>query len=251
MSTWKCHDVAGTIPVANPGQQRGRLKVYLGFAPGVGKTYEMLQEGQRLKRQGVDVVVGSSRRTDAPRLRRQIGDLEQCRGRQIEYRGVTLEEMDLDAVIKRKPTVALVDELAHTKRPAAVMQSVSGYRSLLEAGIHVISTMNVQHLESLYDLIGRFTGVKVKERVPDYVFGIGRPDRECGRLAEDLQDRLRSGKVYPQERIEASLNNFFQEANLSRLRELALEEIAIKLDHRRRERKGASESRSPSASWFA
>src|SRR5438045_7168642 len=144
-------------------QQRGRLKVYLGFAPGVGKTYEMLQEGQRLKRQGVDVVIGvveTHGRADTAAL---VGELEQVPRRRIEYRGVVLEEMDLDAVLARRPTVALVDELAHTNAPGS--RNAKRYQDieeLLREGIHVISTMNVQHLESLYDMIERFTGVKVK-----------------------------------------------------------------------------------------
>ena len=151
-------------------QQRGRLKVYLGFAPGVGKTYEMLQEGQRLKRQGVDVVIGIVETHGRAETAAQIGDLEQVPRRRIEYHGVVLEEMDLDAVLARRPTVALVDELAHTNAPGS--RNAKRYQDveeLLRAGINVITTLNIQHLESLYDMIERFTGVKVKERVPDFV----------------------------------------------------------------------------------
>src|SRR6516164_6994129 len=135
-------------------QQRGRLKIYLGFAPGVGKTYEMLQEGQRLKRQGVDAVVGVVETHGRADTAAMIGGLEQVPRRRIEYHGVVLEEMDLDAVLARRPTIALVDELAHTNAPGS--RHAKRYQDvddLLHAGINVISTLNVQHLESLYDLV--------------------------------------------------------------------------------------------------
>ena len=150
-------------------QQRGRLKVYLGFAAGVGKTYEMLQEGQRLKRQGVDVVLGVIETHGRAETAAQVGDLEVIPTRAIEYRGVTLREMDLDAVLARRPTVCLVDELAHTNAPGSRhAKRHQDVEALLRAGIHVITTVNVQHLESLYDQVERVTGVKVKERLPDY-----------------------------------------------------------------------------------
>ena len=145
-------------------QQRGRLKVYLGFAPGVGKTYKMLQEGQQLKLQGVDVVVGvveTHGRADTAAL---IGGLEQVPRRRIEYRGVTLEEMDVDALLRRGPQVALIDELAHTNAPdSRNAKRYQDVEELLRAGIHVITTVNIQHLESLYDVIEGFAGVKVKD----------------------------------------------------------------------------------------
>src|SRR6266516_4720553 len=135
-------------------QQRGRLKVYLGFAAGVGKTYEMLQEGHRLKRQGVDVVIGVVETHGRAETAAQVGDLEQVPRRRIEYRGVVLEETDLDAILARRPTIVLVDELAHTNAPGS--RNAKRYQDveeLLRAGIHVISTLNIQHLESLYDTI--------------------------------------------------------------------------------------------------
>lgn len=220
-------------------QRRGRLKVYLGFAPGVGKTYEMLQEGQRLKRQGVDVVIGVVETHGREETAAQIGELEQVPLRRIEYRGVTLEEMDTDSVLARRPTVVLVDELAHTNAPGG--RNAKRYQDveeLLRAGIHVITTMNVQHLESLYDIIERFAGVKVKERVPDHVLAQADQIVNVDIPAEDLQDRLRQGKVYPQERVERALSNFFTADNLSRLREIALEEIATVLDRQRQNRSG-------------
>jgi two-component system sensor histidine kinase KdpD len=218
-------------------QQRGRLKIYLGFAPGVGKTYDMLQEGQLLKRQGVDVVVGFAEFHGRPDTAAQMGDLEQIPRLRIEYRGVVLEEMDIDALLRRHPTVALVDELAHTNAPGS--RNAKRYQDveeLLRAGINVISTMNIQHVESLYDMIERFTGIKVKERVPDYILQEADQIVNVDITEEDLQERLRSGKVYPAERVERSLANFFKESNLTRLRELALEEIAMALDRRRHQR---------------
>ena len=215
-------------------QQRGRLKVYLGFAPGVGKTYKMLQEGQRLKQQGVDVVlavVESHGRADTAAL---IDGLEQVPRRRIEYRGVTLDEMDIDALLRRKPQVALVDELAHTNAPdSRNAKRYQDVEELLRAGVHVITTVNIQHLESLYDVIEGFTGVKVKERVPDFILAEADQIINIDVSSEDLQERLKAGKVYPAERVESALSHFFTEGNLSRLRELAFEEIAHLLDRRR------------------
>ncbi len=225
-------------------QQRGRLKVYLGFAAGVGKTYDMLQEGQRLKRQGVDVVIGFVETHGRAETAAQIGDLEQVPRRRIEYRGVVLAEMDLDALLARHPTIALVDELAHTNAPGS--RNAKRYQDveeLLRAGINVISTLNIQHLESLYDLVEQATRVKVKERIPDYVLGIADQIVNVDLSAEDLRERLLSGKIYSAERIEQALENFFTPANLSRLRELALEEIAHLLDRRRREQSSGNEQR--------
>src|SRR5437773_9991721 len=151
-------------------QQRGRLNIYLGFAAGVGKTYEMLQEGHRLKRRGVDVVIGVVETHGRADTIAEIGDLEQVPRRKIEFHGVVLEEMDLDALLARRPSVALVDELAHTNAPGS--RNAKRYQDveeLLRAGINVISTLNIQHLESLYNLVEQATGIKVKERIPDYV----------------------------------------------------------------------------------
>jgi two-component system sensor histidine kinase KdpD len=218
-------------------QQRGRLKVYLGFAPGVGKTYEMLLEAHRLRKQGVDVVVGvveTHGRADTAAL---LDGLEQVPRRKVEYRGVVLEEMDLDALLKRRPTVALVDELAHTNAPGSKHpKRYQDVEELLRAGVSVITTMNVQHLESLYDTVERFTGVKVKERVPDYVLAEAHQIVNVDLPAEDLQDRMRAGKIYPADRVERALGAFFTGPNLNQLREIALEQVAHVLDRQRRER---------------
>jgi two-component system sensor histidine kinase KdpD len=215
-------------------QQRGRLKIYLGFAAGVGKTYEMLQEGHKLKKQGVDVVIGFVETHGRAETLALVGDLEQVPRRRIEYRGVMLEEMDLDAVLARRPQVALVDELAHTNAPGSRHgKRYQDVEELLRHGIHVISTMNVQHIESVHDMVERFTGVRVKERVPDYVLGLADQVVNVDVSAEDLRERLQSGKVYAMSRVPDALDNFFRHDNLTRLRELALEEIHHLLDRRR------------------
>lgn len=215
-------------------QQRGRLKIYLGFAAGVGKTYDMLQEGQRLKRQGLDVVIGVVVTHGRIDTAAQVGELECVPPRRIEYRGIVLEEMDVDAILARRPAIALVDELAHTNAPGSrYAKRYQDVEELMRAGINVIATLNIQHLESLYDLVERATGVKVKERIPDYILGIADQIVNVDLSAEDLRDRLQAGKIYPRDRISGALENFFTPDNLNRLREFALEEIAHRLDRRR------------------
>jgi two-component system sensor histidine kinase KdpD len=199
----------------------------------------MLQEGQRLKRQGVDVVIGIVETHGRTETAAQISDLERVPRRMIEYRGVTLEEMDLDAIIARRPNVALVDELAHTNAPGS--RNAKRYQDveeLIRAGINVISTLNIQHLESLHDMVERATGVKVKERIPDYVLGMADQLVNVDVSAEDLRERLQAGKVYPKERIDTAMENFFTQVNLTRLRELAFGEIAQRLDRRRSQQAG-------------
>ncbi len=211
-------------------QQRGRLKIYLGFAAGVGKTYEMLLEGQRLKRQGIDLVIGIVETHGRAETAAQISDLEVVPRRSIVYHGVTLDELDLDALLARRPIVALVDELAHTNVPGSRNQKrYQDVDELLRAGIHVIATLNVQHLESLHDIVEQATGVRVKERIPDYVVGMADQIVNVDISAEDLRERLEAGKVYPAERIQTALENFFQLAHLNQLRELAMKEIAHRL----------------------
>ena len=218
-------------------QQRGRLKVYLGFAPGVGKTYEMLQEGQRLKKQGVDIAVAVVETHGRAETAALLEGLEQVPRRKIEYRGIVIEEMDVDAVLARRPTVALVDELAHTNAPESRhAKRHEDVEELLHAGINVVSTLNIQHLESLYDTVERFTGVRQKERIPDYVLQQADQVVNVDLPAEELQERLRAGKVYPTDRVEHALENYFRGENLEQLRELALEHLAHLLDRRRQER---------------
>jgi len=227
-------------------QERGRLKVYLGSAAGVGKTYAMLREGHRLRAQGVDVVIGLVETHGRAETAEQIGDLEVIPPRAIEYRGVTLREMDLDAITARRPTVCLVDELAHTNAPGSRhSKRFQDVEDLLRRGIHVVTTVNVQHLESLYDRVEQVTGVKVKERIPDSVLADADQIVNVDVSAEDLQERLKAGKVYPPERAMRALDNFFTASNLTRLRELTLTEVAHLID--RRNRRAEADKAPPSA----
>jgi two-component system, OmpR family, sensor histidine kinase KdpD len=211
--------------------RRGKLKLYLGFAAGVGKTWRMLEEAHGLRRRGVDVVgalVETHGRAETAAL---IGDLETIPRRRVEYRGVAVEEMDLDAVLARKPTVAIVDEIPHTNAPGSRhAKRHQDVVELLEAGVNVIGAMNVQHLESLNDLILRSTGVQVRETVPDSFLEKADQIVNLDLSVEDLLDRLRTGKIYPAERIPWALEHFFRDANLSTLRELSLREVAQSLD---------------------
>lgn len=217
-------------------QQAGKLKIYLGPCPGVGKTYSMLVEGNRLKRGGVDVVIGYVEPHERPETSAQIGDLEIIPPRITSYHGITLQEMDVDAVIARRPTVALVDELAHTNAPDSKNRKrYEDVEDLLRAGINVISTVNIQHLESLYNFVEDTTGVRVKERVPDEILTKADQIVNIDLPAEDLQERLQAGKIYPKERIEAALANFFTQKNLTRLREMTLTETANFLDRKQRD----------------
>ena len=217
-------------------QQLGKLKIYLGPAAGVGKTYQMLVEGNRLRKQGVDVVIGYVEPHDRPETTAQIGELEIIPPLVAKYHGITLKEMDLDAVLARKPTVALVDELAHTNAPQSRNRKrYEDVQDLLGAGINVIATVNIQHFESLYNIVEDVTGVKVKERVPDEIITQADQIVNIDLPAEDLLERLQAGKIYPKERVETALANFFTPKNLTRLREMTLSETANILDRRNRE----------------
>jgi two-component system, OmpR family, sensor histidine kinase KdpD len=217
-------------------QQVGKLKIYLGPCAGVGKTYHMLVEGNRLRRQGIDVVIGYVEPHDRPETAAQIGDLEIVPPLVAQYHGITLREMDVDAVLRRKPTVVLVDELAHTNAPQSRNRKrYEDVQELLQAGINVITTVNIQHLESLYNIVEESTGVRVKERVPDEIVAQAHQIVNIDLPAEDLQERLQAGKIYPKERIETALANFFTTKNLTRLREMTLSETANILDRKERE----------------
>jgi len=216
--------------------QRGRLKVYLGYCAGVGKTYQMLQEGHRLKKEGIDVVIGLLETHGRADIAKLAEGLEVIPRRRQEYHGVIVEEMDVDAILARKPQVALIDELAHTNVPGSTNpKRYQDVQDILAAGIHVITTMNVQHLESLYNIVENVVGVKVRERLPDSVLAEADQIVDVDVSTEDLQKRLTEGKIYPKERIETALNNFFKISNLEKLRELTLRELASQIDLRRRE----------------
>jgi two-component system sensor histidine kinase KdpD len=226
--------------------RRGRLKIYLGYSAGVGKTYQMLQEGHRLKNEGIDVVIGlleTHGRADVARL---AEGLEVVPRSSQEYHGIRLEEMDVDAVLARKPQVALIDELAHTNAPGSRnAKRYEDVQDILAAGIHVISTLNVQHLESLYNVVENAVGVKVRERLPDSILAEADQIVDVDLATEDLRKRLEEGKIYPSDRIGTALANFFTPSNLEKLRELALRELASQIDLRRREAQG--EDPGPSA----
>lgn len=211
--------------------RRGRLRVYLGSAAGAGKTYAMLNEGHRRDGRGTDVVVGYVETHKRPQTQAQIGDLEIIPRRQITYRGVTLEEMDTDAIIAQHPRVVLIDELAHTNVPGS--KHAKRYQDVLEildAGIDVVTTLNIQHLESLNDLVASITGVRVRETLPDWILDQAEEVELIDISPYALRQRMKHGNIYPPERIETALNNFFREGNLTALRELALRRTAEKTE---------------------
>src|SRR5512135_2129558 len=215
---------------------RGRLKIYLGYGAGVGKTYQMLLEGHRLKDEGIDVVVGLVETHGRAETAKLIEGLEVVPRRRQEYRGVTLEEMDPDAVLARKPQVALIDELAHTNVPGGRNpKRYQDVQDILAEGIHVVTTLNIQHLESLYNMVEKATHVKIRERIPDTVLTEADQLVNVDLTTEDLRKRLMEGKIYPPERVQTALENFFKETNLEELRELTLRELASQIDQRRRE----------------
>lgn len=216
-------------------QARGKLKVYLGSSAGVGKTYSMLIEGNRLKQRGVDVVIGYVEPHERPETTAQIDKLEIVPPRVTRYHGMVISEMDLEAVLKRKPTIALVDEFAHTNAPGSKNQKrYEDVQELLDAGISVITTLNVQHMESLYNVIEAATGIRVKERIPDSIVAQADQIINIDLPAEDLIERLKAGKIYPLDRVERAMGNFFTESNLTRLREITFSEVANFLDRRQR-----------------
>src|SRR2546421_6122903 len=210
---------------------RGKLRIYLGAAPGVGKTYAMLSEAHRRVERGTDAVVAFVEHHGRPRTEVMLHGLEQIRRRELEYRGSTFTEMDVDEVLARRPAVALVDELAHTNVPG----SRNGKRwqdveELLEAGITVISTVNIQHLESLNDVVARITGIAQQETIPDSIVRQASQVELIDITPEALQRRLSHGNVYAPERIDAALSNYFRRGNLTALRELALLWLADQVD---------------------
>src|SRR6478672_11790018 len=206
---------------------RARLRVYIGAAPGVGKSYKMLEDAHELRRQGLDVVVGFIEPHGRAETVARIGDLEQVPLREIAYRGVTLKEMDVDAVKARRPQVVVVDELAHTNAPGSPHDKrYEDVLDLLDAGLNVITAVNIQHIESLNDAIAATTGVRVRETIPDWVLKRADEVVNVDVSVETLRTRLRQGKIYDQAKIEQALTNFFRTGNLTALRELALRQLA-------------------------
>ena len=210
---------------------RGKLKVFLGAAPGVGKTYAMLEEGHRLRSEGRDVVVGFVEPHERVETEEMIGGLELVSKRPLEYRGVAIDEMDLEALLARHPEVALVDELAHTNVPGAEhSKRWQDVDALLDSGIDVMSTVNIQHLESLNDVIFEITDVVQRETIPDEVVRRADEIELVDLTQEGVRERLAAGKFYPPERVDAALANYFRAGNLGALRELALSWTADRVD---------------------
>ena len=213
---------------------RGHLRVFLGMAAGVGKTFRMLLEAHAEQEAGRDVVIGlleTHSRSDTAQLAEGLPMMPR---RRVKYREATLEDMDLAAILNRAPELCLIDELAHTNAPG--LEHGKRYEDVddvLSAGIDVLSTLNVQHLESLNDQIAELSGIRVRETIPDAVLGRADEVVMIDLTPEALLDRLRAGKVYPPERIDAALNNFFRIENLAALREVALRQVAEEVGHKR------------------
>ena len=226
-----------TIPTKKPTPEdflelvergkRGRLKLYIGFAAGVGKTYRMLEEAHALRRRGVDIVIGFVETHGRAETATLVEGIEVVPRRKVEYRGVVVEEMSLNNILKRNPAVAIVDELAHTNVPGSRNRKrYQDVLELLDAGVNVIGAFNVQHLESLKDIVERATGVVIRETVPDSFVKQADQVVNLDLTVEDLQERLRAGKIYAADKIPWALEHFFKDENLGRLRELALREVA-------------------------
>jgi two-component system sensor histidine kinase KdpD len=219
--------------------RRGGLKLYIGFAAGVGKTYRMLEEARALGQRGVDVVLGfveTHGRADTAAL---IEGLEIIPRRKVEYRGVTVEEMDLDAILARKPELCVVDEIPHTNAPGSKNRKrYQDVVELLDAGINVIGALNIQHLESLKDVVEKASGIPIRETVPDAFLKDAVQVVNLDLAVEDLLERLKAGKIYALDKIPWALEHFFKDPNLTTLRELALREVAESV-----ERQGESKAR--------
>jgi two-component system sensor histidine kinase KdpD len=214
--------------------RRGRLKVFIGMAAGVGKTYRMLLEGQAEQEAGHDVVIGLLETHGRADTARVAEGLELVARRRVRYRDTVVEEMDLPSILRRGPEICLIDELAHTNVPGVEhVKRFEDIEAVLDAGIDVLSSLNVQHLESLNDHITELSGVRVRETIPDAILGHADEVVLIDLTPEALLDRLRAGKVYPSERIDAALNNFFKIENLSALREVALRQVAEEVGAKR------------------
>lgn len=221
--------------------RRGKHKIFIGMAPGVGKTFRMLEEGHRLKSEGIDVVIGLLETHGRKETAAKGEGLEIVPKKQMLRGEKILNEMDTDAVIERRPQLALIDELAHTNIPGSLREKrYQDVEEILKAGIDVFSTLNIQHIESLNDLVARITGVVVRERVPDRVLEAADEIVVVDVTPETLEERLLEGKIYAPEKIEQSLENFFQRRHLIALRELALREVADNVEDEAATLKGQS-----------
>ena len=219
--------------------KRGRLKLYIGFAAGVGKTYRMLEEAHALKRRGVDVVLGYVETHGRAETAKLLDGLPEVPRKTFQYRGVAIEEMDLDGLVERHPEITVVDEIAHTNVPGSRnRRRYQDVLALLDAGINVIGAFNIQHLESLNDVVQRVTGVAIRETVPDSFLKRADQVVNLDLAVEDLIERLQSGKIYAADKVPWALEHFFKDRHLATLRELALREVAESLDRGDRRENG-------------
>src|SRR6266436_5963710 len=227
---------------AAPAKKGGTLKLFLGYAPGVGKTYNMLSEAIRRYARGEGVVIGVVETHGRKAIAELVANLEVTPRKQIEYKGALFEEMDADGILARKPQVALVDELAHTNIEGSKHRKrYEDVFELLDAGIDVLSTMNIQHLESVTPTVQGVTGIQVRETVPDWVLQRVNEIVMSDLTPEALQNRMRRGDIYPQERVIRALENFFRETNLIALRELTLRQVAQAVDQSLEQHRGEQE----------
>ena len=211
--------------------RKGHLKIYLGYAAGVGKTYGMLEEARNLKNQGVDVVIGLIETHGRAETEALVKNLEIVPRRAVAYGGLELDDLDVDAILARKPTVVLVDELAHTNVPGSRYQKrFQDVKELLDAGISVLTTLNIQHIESAVDVVYQITGVRQQETVPDHILGLADEIEVVDVSPEALQQRLGEGKVYVPDKAKQAMHRFFRRGNLLALRELALRYAARRVD---------------------
>jgi two-component system sensor histidine kinase KdpD len=218
---------ADTLLARLKADERAKLRIYIGAAPGVGKSYAMLREAHALRARGVDVVVGLVETFGRVDTAAQIRDLEVLPRRTLEHRGVVFEEMDVDAILARRPEVCVVDELAHSNVPGSPhAKRYEDVLQILDAGINVLTAVNIQHLETLNDAVARATGVRVRETVPDTFLDRADEVINVDVTVDELRNRLREGKVYGPEKVEQALTSFFRKGNLSTLRELALRAVA-------------------------
>lgn len=233
--------------VSPPEKTRGRFKLFLGYAPGVGKTYAMLSEGLRRRSYGEDVVIGIIETHGRRGIAELAEQLEAVPRKKIEYKGTVFEEMDVDAILARRPQIVLLDELAHTNIPGSKHRKrYEDVQEILAAKIDVISTMNIQHLESIAPTVHAITGINVRETVPDWVALMANETVMVDLTPEALQNRLRRGVVYSPDKVDQALKNFFRGGNLNALRELALRQVAEQVD---RSLESYMESKEIDANW--
>lgn len=213
--------------------EKGKLKIYIGGAPGVGKSYQMLRDANEMKRSNKDIIIGLIEPYGRKGTVEQIRSLEILPLKEIDYKGIKLKELDLEGVIARKPEFVIIDELAHTNVPTSKNKKrFEDVLEILDNGINVLTAVNIQHLESLNDHVNRMTGIKVKETIPDKFIDIADEIVVIDISPDSLRERIKGGKVYSKDKIDSALHNFFRIGNLTALRELALREVADEVDER-------------------